>query len=69
MKPSEITECLNCLDGKGSVQEYAAIQRLEESGIDLPRLLSNKYDEAKKWGERASCVHHAIKYAKALVSH
>lgn len=64
MKTSEISECLNYLDGRGSDQEYRAITRLKESGIDLPSLLSKKYSESKKWGERASCVHHSIKYAK-----
>ena len=64
MKPSEITECLNCLDGRGSDQEYRAIKCLTASGIDLPSLLSKKYNGSKKWGERASCVHHSIKCAK-----
>jgi hypothetical protein len=64
MKPSEVNEALSHLDGRGLKKEYDAIRFLLAAGVNLPTLLHKKYKESKKWGERASCVYHSIKYAK-----
>ncbi len=65
MQQSEIEKKLSLLDGRGSGAEYDAIESLNELGDRLPELLLEKYRHSKKWGERISCVYHAIKYAKA----
>lgn len=64
MKDIEINNCLDKLDGRGSDEEFEAITKLNTLGEKLPKLLLNKYRNSKKWGERASCVYHAIKYAQ-----
>ena len=63
MNKSEIAKYLNKLDGSGSDEEYQAIKSLSSLGDKLPSLLLKKYHSSSKWGERASCVYHAIKYA------
>ncbi|MCP4935791.1 MAG: hypothetical protein GY927_16685, partial [bacterium] len=65
VQQSEIEKKLSLLDGRGSGAEYDAIESLNELGDRLPELLLEKYRHSKKWGERISCVYHAIKYAKA----
>ena len=65
MKPSEIEHSLNMLDGRGSDAEYEAVKALSSLGGKFPELLLEKFRSSSKWGERASCVYHAIKYAKA----
>ena len=64
MESSEINELLAFLDGRGSDEEYKAIERLKDFEVNLPEVLLNKYNNSKKWGERASCLYHSIKYAK-----
>jgi len=65
VKPSEIEDNLNKLDGRGSDDEYEAVKALSSLGSKFPELLLKKYRRSSKWGERISCVYHAIKYAKA----
>lgn len=61
---SEIEEKLSKLDGRGSEAEYDAVKSLAALGQELPELLLQKYRRSKRWGERASCVYHAIEFAK-----
>ena len=63
MNKSELDKYLSKLDGRGSDEEYDAIKSLATLGDKLPGLLLKKYRSSNKWGERASCVYHAIKYA------
>ena len=64
MNESEINKLLGKLDGRGTDAEYDAIKSLSRIGEALPGILLQKYRASSKYGERASCVHHAIKYAK-----
>lgn len=64
MKLPNIEAELNKLDGRGSDDEYGAVKVLSTLGDKFPELLLKKYRISKKWGERASCVYHSIKYAK-----
>lgn len=59
----EIEECLKLLDGRGSDKEFSAVNKLSGLGMEFPELLLKKYRNSKKWGERASCLYHASKYA------
>ena len=52
------------LDGSGSDYEYDAVSRLKDSVADFPALLLDKYKRSRKWGERLSCVYHAMPYAR-----
>lgn len=61
---NEISILLNLLDGSGSDAEYKAIVELKKLGNKLPSLLSEKYKQSKKWGQRASCLYHSIRYAR-----
>lgn len=65
MNEEEIQKHLRLLDGRGSDEEYDAVERLKPLGLELPKLLREKYKNSRKWGERASCVYHAAKYAVA----
>ncbi|MCP4274048.1 MAG: hypothetical protein GY781_19170, partial [Gammaproteobacteria bacterium] len=65
MEELEITAKLNMLDGRGSSDEYDAVKNLSSLGDRFPELLFQKYQNSKKWGERASCVYHAIKYSRS----
>jgi hypothetical protein len=62
---SEIEQHLSKLDGRGSDSEFAAVEALAKLGDRFPELLLDKYRSARKWGDRASCVYHATKYAKS----
>ena len=64
MHRSEIEQHLSKLDGRGSDSEFAAVEALAKLGETFPELLLDKYRSARKWGDRASCVYHATKYAK-----
>ena len=64
MNESEINELLSKLDGRGTDAEYDAIKSLSRLGEALPGMLLKKYHASNNYGERASCVYHAIKYAK-----
>ncbi|GAB2935201.1 hypothetical protein [Rheinheimera gaetbuli] len=64
MEISEIEAKLKLLNGRGSDDEYEAVKVLSKLGDMFPDLLLQKYRVSKKWGERASCVYHAIKFAK-----
>ena len=64
MEISEIEAKLKLLDGRGSDDEYEAVKALSKLGDKFPDFLLQKYRVSKKWGERASCVYHAIKFAK-----
>lgn len=63
---NEISILLSKLDGSGSDAEYKAINELKNLGDQLPSLLLEKYKQSKKWGERASCLYHSIRYAKTV---
>ena len=60
----EMHQYLDDLDGRSSGNELAAIARLEESGVNIPRLLMKRYKISRRWSDRASCVSHCMKYAK-----
>jgi hypothetical protein len=64
LKPADIEKCLRELDGRGSDAEWAAVAALEVLGAEFPALLLQAYRQARKWGARASCVYHAIKYSR-----
>jgi hypothetical protein len=61
----EIEQHLRKLDGRGSDGEFHAVELLANLGDAFPKLLLEKYRTAKKFGDRASCVYHATKYAKS----
>ena len=63
MDIDEIEENLKLLDGRGSDNEFSAVKELSCLGMEFPKLLLEKYRSSKKWGERASCLYHAAKYA------
>jgi len=65
LRESEIEQALAALDGRGSDAEFDAVSRLAALGEKFPALLLEKYKRSRKLGERASCVHHATKYANA----
>ena len=64
MESSDIERRLRELDGRGSDAEWAAVTALEELGDRFPDLLLSTYRHSKKWGQRASCVYHAMRYAR-----
>ncbi len=63
MNKTEIASKLSCLDGRGSDREYDAVKSLSSLGERFSELLLEKYRCSRKWGERSSCVYHAIKLA------
>lgn len=63
MDIGEIEEYLKQLDGRGSDNEFSAVKELSCLGMEFPKLLLEKYRRSNKWGERASCLYHASKYA------
>jgi HEAT repeat protein len=67
LKQVNIEAALKKLDGRGTDEEYEAVKILTALGDQLPELLLQKYRVSKKWGERASCVYHSIKYAKTSI--
>lgn len=64
MDEESLQQLLAKLDGRGSDEEYDALDALRKEANDLPKLLLERYRVARKWGERASCVYHSVKYAK-----
>lgn len=65
MTGPEIEKLLGTLDGRGSDAEFSAVSALLKAvGDEFPALLLKKYRSSRKWGDRASCVYHAIHYAK-----
>ena len=63
MHTEEIEVLLSKLDGSGSDTEFSAVTALQSTGM-LPALLLGKYQRSRAWQERASCVYHAIKFAR-----
>jgi len=57
-------DLLDLVDGSGSDKEYEALEKLKEVPEELPALLLQKYQKAKKAKERSACVHNATRYAK-----
>lgn len=55
---------LGLVDGSGADSEYEAIKQLESSTDELPSLLYQKYQTAKKAKERCACIHYSTKFAK-----
>jgi hypothetical protein len=66
-KPSESEQkLLDCLDGRGSDDEFRAIQSLHQlAGSRLPELLLARYRSSQLAGPRSSCVYHATKFARS----
>lgn len=64
LNSAEMQKYLDYLDGRSSGNELAAIAKLEESGVNIPRLLMKRYKISRRWADRASCVNHCMKYAK-----
>jgi hypothetical protein len=64
MDAKSVTERLDRLDGSGSDSELSAAEQLRQLGLELPRLLLQKFHSANAWQVRASCVYHAMKYAR-----
>ena len=60
---SERKALLDRLDGSGSDTEWAAVLALRALS-DFPELLLKTYNSSKHWGARASCVYHAMRYAR-----
>jgi hypothetical protein len=60
---TEIDHLLARLNGSGSDAEWEAVYQLRQLE-GFPVLLLGKYKVSRKWGERASCVFHALRYAK-----
>jgi hypothetical protein len=54
------------IDGSGSEQEHAAMQKLKKLDNELPNLLLRKYRTAKEWKVRTSCVYYSIPYAREV---
>jgi hypothetical protein len=65
LRESEIQKALATLDGRGSKAEFDAVSRLSALGDRFPVLLLEKYKRSGKLGQRASCVYHATKFARA----
>lgn len=65
MRDSEIEHALTKLDGRGTDAEFDAVRRLAALGDRFPELLLEQYKRSSRLGQRASCVYHATKYAKA----
>jgi hypothetical protein len=66
MNEDEIERLLNLLDGKGSNQEYDAIEEIRKiSGDRFPYYLHMKYRKSKRMAQRASCVFFASGYARS----
>lgn len=57
-------ELINCLDGSGSDAEYNAVKELRMRVPDFPKLLLERYRQARKWQIRASCLYHAIRHSR-----
>lgn len=67
MMNKNLDELLNRLDGSGSDSEYNAVEELKNRlGDKLPSVLFDRYKQAKKWGDRASCLYHSIRYARTV---
>ena len=63
MHSTEIDALLAQLDGSGSDSEWHAVKLLQ-AHANLPELLLNWYGQSRKFGARASCVYHSLRYAK-----
>jgi len=63
LRAEEIEVLLSQLNGSGSDTEFSAVAALQSTGL-LPALLLSKYLRSRAWKERASCVYHAIKFAR-----
>jgi hypothetical protein len=61
----DLVSLVSKLDGTGSESEWAAVDELRRNlGADFPKLLLTRYIEVRSWQCHASCVYHALKYAK-----
>ena len=61
-----VDELLERLDGSGSDSEWDAVFELRSRlGDQLPDQLLVRYQQAKKWQVRSSCVYHSVRYAGA----
>ncbi|MBK8257905.1 MAG: hypothetical protein IPK82_35220 [Polyangiaceae bacterium] len=64
MEENETELLLAKLDGSGSDVEWGAVERLRAMAGNLPMLLRRKFQTAKGWKIRMSCVYHSIRYAR-----
>ncbi|WP_127560482.1 hypothetical protein [Saccharospirillum alexandrii] len=60
-----VSSLLDELDGSGSENEMNATNELRKLGNQLPKMLLEKYREARKWQVRSSCVYHSIRYTRS----
>ena len=62
---TSIQQLLDKLDGRGSDPEWEAVRVLRERvGNGLPQLLLSQFRKSRLAGARASCVYHAMRYAR-----
>jgi len=64
LSAERIASLLGKLDGRGSRVEWAAIRELRTLGPTLAPHLLTHYRSARAWKVRASCVYHAVRYAR-----
>lgn len=65
MNPDRIQQCLSKLDGRGSDDEFAAVQELAQLGSQFPEVLLAAYRSSRNWSNRTSYVYHATKYSRS----
>jgi hypothetical protein len=59
----QLHEYLACLEGRSQQGVQQALEKLEASGVDIPRLLTKRYSISRRWADRALCVSQCIRYA------
>jgi hypothetical protein len=59
-----VHEYLAYLDGRSPAGVQEGIEKLEALGVDIPNLMMKRYKFSRRWADRASCVHHCMKYAE-----
>ena len=64
MNNEGVHEYLAYLDGRSPADMHEGIEKLEALGVDIPDLMMKRYKFSRRWADRASCVHHCMKYAK-----
>ena len=64
-----IEALLNQLDGSGTDCLWTAVQPPRSTlGESLPDYLLTRYQSARKWQVRSSCVYHCVRYARTSES-
>lgn len=67
MKPTDISALLSQLDGSGSDAEWKAVEQLRALP-NLPDVLLDHYTRSTRFGARAACVYHSVRYARTSKS-